>query len=117
MQHLLDRLLGQQQFDLVQVEDIGLGIYRYQKQVPSVLTDHEVLTSDLNDHHDWQRFQPAIWGQFDRIQVFTPRDAAAVRTIAPDLADRVRINPFGVDIPPEPDPHQEEPDTVVFVGV
>jgi polysaccharide biosynthesis protein PslH len=116
MQHLLDRLLGQQRFDLLQVENIGFGQYRYRTQIPSILTEHEVARSLSDNGDDWQQHQPTLWRQFDRLQVFTPHDAAEMRRVVPELADRVRINPFGIDIPAETDPSSEEPSTVVFVG-
>jgi glycosyltransferase involved in cell wall biosynthesis len=39
-----------------------------------------------------------------------------IQTMAPELAGRVRINPFGIDVPSESDHTREEPGTVVFVG-
>jgi glycosyltransferase involved in cell wall biosynthesis len=116
MQHLLDHLLDQQGFDLIHVEDIGTGNYRYQKRIPSVLTEREVGRSLPGCGREWQQVQPTIWREFDRIQVFTPHDAAAIQAVAPELFDRVRINPFGIDIPEEADSRLEEPDTTVFVG-
>jgi glycosyltransferase involved in cell wall biosynthesis len=116
MQRLLDNLLAQQYFDVVQAENVGFGNYRFETRIPSVLTEHEVGRSLRGDCEEWQQYQPAMWRQFERIQVFTPRDAAMVRAVAPELADRVRINPFGVDIPHEADYQQEEPGTVAFVG-
>jgi glycosyltransferase involved in cell wall biosynthesis len=134
MQRLLDRLLSTQQFDLLQIEDNAMGNYRYQTQIPAVLTEHEVrstVPSERRDgwkanwiqgalseaeRHRWQQYQLTIWGRFDRIQVFTPRDAAVIRTLAPQLGDRIRINPFGVEMPAEAAPTREETGTIVFVG-
>ena len=104
MQYLLNDLLAQQYFDVIQVENIGFGNYRFETRIPSVLTEHEVGRSLPGYSGEWQQVQPAIWRQFDCIQVFTPRDAAAIRAVAPELAERVRINPFGIDIPEEADP-------------
>ena len=64
----------------------------------------------------WRRYQPAVWRDFDRIQVFTPQDAKVVRSLAPELAERVRVNPFGIDVPKQVDPGREESGMVVFVG-
>jgi glycosyltransferase involved in cell wall biosynthesis len=116
MQRLLNHLLATQDFDVVQVENSGFGNYRIETTLPSVLTELEVGRSLPGDENDWKQVQPAIWRQFNRIQVFTPRDAAEIRAVAPELSDRVRINPFGIDIPEEADPGLEEPGTVVFVG-
>lgn len=105
---LLDRLIEQQRFDLLQVEDIGLGTFSYTSPIPSILVEHEV--------RDGKHFQAPIWRQFDRIQVFTNRDGAALCDAAPDLSNRVSINPFGVEVPEPTEIQREEPDTVLFVG-
>ena len=134
MQRLLDRLLAETPFDLVQVEDNAMGSYIYRTQTPTVLTEHEVRLPSpidrygrwrtscvqrvLNDaeRRRWRGYQPAVWRRFDRIQVFTRRDAAAIETMAPEVASRVRVNPFGVEPLVKADPSREEKDTVVFVG-
>jgi len=116
MQRLLDNTLARQHFDVIQAENTGFGNYRIETTIPSVITEHDVGRCLPGLGKEWKQVQPAIWRQFDRIQVFTPRDAAAIRALAPQLADRVRINPFGIDIPEATDPGLEEPDTVVFVG-
>src|SRR5215217_1019638 len=134
MQHRLDRLLSEKQFDLLQVEDNAMANYHYRTRIPSILTEHEVRTPLPSDRQPdarttwtqqvlregewrrWQKYQPAVWCRFDRIQVFTPHDATMINAISPELAGRVRINPFGMDVPPESDPTREEPGTVVFVG-
>jgi glycosyltransferase involved in cell wall biosynthesis len=64
----------------------------------------------------WQRYQEKVWRQFDRIQVFTRRDAEAIGRIAPHLADRVRVNPFGIHLPPQPDPGKQVEGQLLFVG-
>ena len=116
MQHRIDRLLERQQFDLVHVESIGFGNYRFGPLVPSVLTEHEVGRVHEKRGIHWRAFQPTIWKQFDRIQVFTSRDAETVRMLVPELADRVRVNPFGIDIGMQVDPRREDPNSIVFVG-
>ena len=116
MQGRIDRLIAQQRFDLVHVESIGFGNYNFGSHLPSVLTEHEVGRRQDAALHDERTRQPSTWKQFDRIQVFTPRDAGALRLRAPELAARVRVNPFGIDIPPKADPEREHPNTVVFVG-
>ena len=134
MQHRLDQLLRERQFDLLQVEDNAMGNYHYRTQIPSILTEHEVRSTLPSDRHNgerttwiqqffseaerrrWGKYQPTVWRRFNRIQVFTPRDAAAIQAMTPELAERLRINPFGVEVPKEVDPRCEEPGTVVFVG-
>jgi glycosyltransferase involved in cell wall biosynthesis len=48
--------------------------------------------------------------------VFTDRDARAIAAIAPDVAARVRVNPFGCIAPREADPANENPGSILFVG-
>jgi glycosyltransferase involved in cell wall biosynthesis len=133
MQHILHRLMSETAFDLIQVEDNAMGNYGYQPGLPKVLTEHEVRVTPLAGPADgsanrlrralrqaegrrWQRFQPAIWRRFDSLQVFTPRDAAAVQAMAPDLSTRLRINPFGVELAPAVNPRDEADGAVLFVG-
>jgi len=134
MQLLLDRLLTGRRFDMLQVEDVAMGAYRFPGRAPCVLTEHEVRATRPADAYDrwrspalqwaaeaadwrrWQRFQPAVWRRFDRVQVFTSRDAAAVGHLAPDIAARVRVNPFGVALPKAADPGLEELNHLLFVG-
>ena len=134
LQDILDRLLAEERFDLVSVEDNSMGIYRYRTGLPIFLTEHEVRQSrPVNwrglsggeavhwalaelDWKRWQRYQKNVWKQFDRIQVFTRRDAEAIGQIAPDLANRVRVNPFGIHLPPQPDPGKEVDGELLFVG-
>ena len=133
LQHLLDRTL-QERFDVVTAEDNAMGMYRYHTASPKLLTEMEVRRPRAIDwagrskaswrqwafqEADWRRWAPyqqAIWRQFDRIQVFTTRDAAAIGRIAPTLVGRVRVNPFGLDLPPAADPAREDNATIVFVG-
>jgi glycosyltransferase involved in cell wall biosynthesis len=134
LQRILDQLLSEERFDLVSVEDNSMGIYRYRTDLPTFITEHEVRQArpvnwrgyeDKNwihwalgelDWMRWQRYQEKVWRQFDRIQVFTRRDAEAIGRIAPHLADRVRVNPFGIHLPPQPDPGKQVEGQLLFVG-
>ena len=53
------------------------------------------------------RFQRRAWGRFDRVQVFSRRDAETVSEQEPAVAGRVRVNPFGIVLPPAADPAAE----------
>jgi glycosyltransferase involved in cell wall biosynthesis len=64
----------------------------------------------------WPRYQRTIWRRFDRIQTFSKRDADAIGVIAPDLANRVRVNPFGISLPILSASEQQEPGSLLFVG-
>jgi glycosyltransferase involved in cell wall biosynthesis len=68
------------------------------------------------DWRRWRRFQPEAWRRFDRVQVFSRRDADAVAELAPEVAPRLRVNPFGLVLPPRADPAREAAGTILFVG-
>jgi glycosyltransferase involved in cell wall biosynthesis len=136
MQRLLTELLAEHAFDVLDVHDnqAAMGRYQYAARIPSVLIEHEVRDAEDNsvtelpksgwvetrirevDRQRSRRFQPVVWRRFDRVQVFTSRDANTVRTVTPELSDRVRVNPFGVDLPRACDPSDEDPNLLVFVG-
>jgi glycosyltransferase involved in cell wall biosynthesis len=113
---VIDRLLAREPFDVIHAENVGVGTFRYPETMPKVLTEQEVGRHGSAASDDWTAIQPVIWKPFDRVQVFTPRDAALLRSVAPAFSDRVRVNPFGIDLPPAPDPAREDPESVVFVG-
>jgi glycosyltransferase involved in cell wall biosynthesis len=134
IQGILDRLAAERDFDVVAIEDSAMSVFRYPAGVPTVFTHHEVLrprpvkwaagpTSNWPgwafgelDWRRWARFQPEAWRRFDRVQVFSQRDAEQVAELAPDVAPRVRVDPFGLVLPPRADPAREVPGTILFVG-
>lgn len=134
VQHLLDRLLTEQRFDLIVVEDNAMGVYHYRTKTPCIFTEHEVRRARPVNWHmgspadwlcwafretdwkRWQRYQPAVWRRFDRIQTFTDQDAKAIRVLVPELASRVRVNPFGIVLPAVVDPAKQDDHSVLFVG-
>jgi glycosyltransferase involved in cell wall biosynthesis len=134
IQRILDRLGAERSFDVVAVEDSAMSVFRYPPGLPSVFTHHEVLRSRPVDWHPgpprrwpgwafgeldwrrWARFQPEAWRHFDRVQVFSQRDAEQVAALAPDVMERVRVDPFGLVLPPRADPAREVPGTILFVG-
>ena len=134
VQAILRRLLAERSFELVIVEDNAMGIYQYDTTAPVIFTAHEVRRPRPIDRRagaasnwlrwafdeaDWQRwrtYQSSVWRRFDRIQVFTSRDAQAVVALAPDLAERVRVNPFGIELPAPLGADLEETGHVLFVG-
>lgn len=115
-QAVIDGVLAAGQIDLIQAESIGVGSFRYPSSIRKVLTEHEVGRFSSSASDAWRSRQPTIWEPFDRIQVFTARDQVAVLSAAPALKERVRINPFGIDLPAAADVRRVEPDCVVFVG-
>ena len=120
--------------DVVAVEDNAMGVYRYRTQTPIVLTEHEVRrprpfdwrsilqTRDVGrliaelDWQRWRSYQKRVWEAGDRIQVFTPRDAHAIQEVAPELAGRLRVNPFGIDLPARSKFEREDGESLRFVG-
>jgi len=115
----LDAAASDSRFDLVHVEDSAMGQYRLPAGVPAVLTEQDVRAGDEGPALQaarWHRYQAGVWRRFDRLQVYTARDAAGIRRLAPDLAGRVRVNPFGVTLEAAAAPGVEQEDEVVFVG-
>lgn len=134
IQRILDRLSAEREFDVVAVEDSAMSVFRYPAGTPTVFTHHEVLRPRPVDWHPgtprewpgwafgeldwrrWARFQPEAWRRFDRVQVFSRRDADTVTELAPEVAPRLRVNPFGLVLPPRANPAREAAGTVLFVG-
>jgi polysaccharide biosynthesis protein PslH len=134
VQDTVDRVNASRKFDVAAVDDNSMAIFRLPSQLPTVLTEHEVRRARAVDWRtgppadwahwafreaDWRRwpeYQRSAWRRFDRIQVFTQRDADAVVELAPDLLGRVRVTPFGIDVPEAVDPALARPGVVLFVG-
>jgi glycosyltransferase involved in cell wall biosynthesis len=134
VQPLLDRLLAEREFDVIAVEDNPMAVLRFPAGVPVVFTEHEAIRAPADqwrasrlrerplaalrarDWRRWEGFLPRAWERFDLLQVFCEADAAAVRRRAPALAERVRVNPYGMILPPAADPARETPGTVLFTG-
>lgn len=134
IQRIVDRLAAERDFDVIAVEDSSMSVFRYPAGTPTVFTHHEVLLpgaagSDAAaprswqrrvlgelDRRRWQGFQRRAWRRFDLVQVFSRRDAEAIGSLAPELAERVRVNPFGLVLPPACDPAREVEGVLLFAG-
>jgi polysaccharide biosynthesis protein PslH len=132
VQPVLDRLLAEREFDVAAVEDDAMGVYSFGERVPAVLTVHELgrtpplaASGRLRRLHDllaqidwrrWPRYQHAVCRRFAMLAVFTEADRARVAALDPSLAERVRVTPFGIELPALPDVDVEEPDSLVFAG-
>ena len=133
IQDAIDELAARRRFDVAAIEDSSMSVFRLPAAVPGVLTEHEVRRprpfswrrggtswpASMQREIDWRRwpgFQRAAWARFDRVQVFGSRDAEAIAALAPGVGPRVRVNPFGIDLPPPADPSREVPGTILFVG-
>jgi glycosyltransferase involved in cell wall biosynthesis len=130
MQATLDRL-ATTRYDIVHVVDNAMAQYRRPRSSATVLSEYEVrLTTDdavvgaeampsrrarEAERERWQRYQSRVWNAFDRVQVFTERDAATVRDVA-RCANRVVVNPFGVDLPELVSDREMVAGNLVFVG-
>jgi polysaccharide biosynthesis protein PslH len=134
VQPTLDRLAADRSFDVVAVEEDLMSVLRFPPGVPTVLTEHEAFQAPasswraprlrerpeqllrVRDWRRWARFQQAAWERADLIQVYSESDAAEIGERSPQMAERVRVNPFGL-VPPTPaDPARVEPNTVLFAG-
>jgi glycosyltransferase involved in cell wall biosynthesis len=134
LQSVLDRLLAERSFDVVALEDNAAAVYRVDGAAPVVFTEHEVrrprplrrpsgplrrrpieALSEL-DWRRWPGYHRSTWSRFDLIQVFTERDAEGVRTVAPEVGERVRVNPFGLELPVPLPPAAAASRELVFVG-
>jgi glycosyltransferase involved in cell wall biosynthesis len=133
LQHLLNMVVAAHDPHLILVEDNAVGMYRYPSVIPTVFTEHEVrrprrarwpggigrglMLGALRerDWHHWAGYQTAVWRRFLHIQVFTPRDRAVMSALAPELSDRIAVNPFGVRVPAAP-LDGDEANTIVFAA-
>ncbi len=133
MQGVIDRVATGAAFDVVLAEDNAVGVYRLPSHTLRILTEHEVRrprrvaappTSPRVwpawafrevDWRRWPSYHRAVWGEFDIVQVFTERDAEVARSIAPEFADRLHVNPFSVPLPSSAG-EAGDPDTIAFLG-
>jgi polysaccharide biosynthesis protein PslH len=134
VQPLIDRVAAARSFDVVAVEDNPMAVLRFPPGVPVVFTEHEAIRAPADqwrapggrerlrralrarDWRRWDAFLPEVWERFGLLQVFCEADAEAVRRLAPALAARVRVNPYGMVLPPATDPSRALADTVLFTG-
>lgn len=134
LQRAIDEAAAKHDFDVVAVEDSAMSVFRYPGGVATVFTHHEVLRprpvrwcpggpghwpgwafGEL-DWRRWHHFQRQAWNRFDLVQVFSRRDAETIADLAPEAAARVRVDPFGLVLPPAADPARERPGAILFVG-
>jgi glycosyltransferase involved in cell wall biosynthesis len=134
IQEVLDRVVARESFDVIAVDDSAMTVFRFPAGVPTVYTHYEVLRPRPVhwrpgppwrwpgwafreiDWRRWAGFQRRACQGFDRIQVFCGRDGEALASLVPEVAERVRVNPFGLVLSPRADPALEVPGTVLFVG-
>ncbi len=127
-QRIIDRVLREQRFDVIAVEDDAAAVYDFGADVPAVLTQCEVgrslpsatgsrLADALleRDFRRWPRYQRETSRLFRFVLVFSTRDREELVALDPGLRDRIRVTPFGVDIPELAD-GGIVPDTLMFAG-
>jgi glycosyltransferase involved in cell wall biosynthesis len=133
VQPAIDRVAGDG-FDVVALEEDLMSVLRLPAGVPTVLTEHEAVQAPaagwraprLRDRPEralrqadwgrWDAFRREAWRRATLVQVYSRGDADAIARREPELAERVRINPFGLALPPACDPAEEQPGTVLFAG-
>jgi polysaccharide biosynthesis protein PslH len=134
LQPVLDRAVAGKRFDVVAIEDSVMSVFELPAGVPTVLTEHEAERAEPDAWRggplrerplrelqavDWRRvdgFQRRAWRRFDLLQVFSESDAAEVRRREPGVAGKLRVNPFGMELPAAADPAAEEEDLILFTG-
>ncbi len=122
-------------FDVISQEDSATGWLGLPAGVPTVFTEYEVRRrrpvawNELGGPGNWGRwafseqewgrwpsFQRRLWRRFALLQTFTTKDADSVRELDPVVSDRIRVNPFGVELPPPGAEAAEVPGTLLFTG-
>jgi glycosyltransferase involved in cell wall biosynthesis len=134
VQPLLDRLLAQRRFDLIALEDNSFSVLRLPAATPLVLTEHEAVRAapggtgpvpltarpvtalEARDWRRWASFQPRAWEGAELVQVYSRGDAGRIAARAPSLAARVRVDPYGIELPAASEPHPETGETILFTG-
>ena len=134
LQPLLEGLARSRSFDVIAAEDNPLAILRFPAGVARVLTEHEAVRAPAEEWRaartferplralrarDWRRWDsylPQAWRRFDLLQVYCEGDASAVCRQAPQMRGKVRVNPFGIELPEPLDRAREQPDTILFTG-
>ncbi len=108
--------------------------YRLPAGVPSLLTEHEVLRPRPIDWHPGAPRGLARLGirrarlaqaaalpaaglaRLRPCPGLQPPRRRAIAELAPEVAARVRVSPFGLTLPAAADPAREQPDSLLFVG-
>jgi polysaccharide biosynthesis protein PslH len=134
VQAAVDRAAADGPFDVVALEEDLMAVLRLPAGVPVVLTEHEAIQAPASgwranrlrerpemwlrrrDWGRWPSFRQEAWRRSDLVQVYSRGDAAAIAGAEPSLASRVRVDPFGLVLPPAADPAAEEPGTLLFTG-
>jgi glycosyltransferase involved in cell wall biosynthesis len=134
VQRLLDALLREKTLDVVHVNDSAMAGYALDTRAPKLLVEIEARARraidwtgwlrgnwyrgimDEADWHFWPAHQRRVWRGFDRIEAFTRRDVETIARLAPELAPRLHVNPFGIELPAAADPSLEEEGAIAFVG-
>ncbi len=132
LQVLLDGLLETRTFDLLVAEDDAMANLELRGALPAVLTIGELgrargratrgpLAALWNlvawiDWRRWPHYQLTASRRFTLIVVFTEADRERVSVLDRRLGDRVRVAPFGIELPPPSDPALEQEDLLLFAG-
>ncbi|MDQ2630933.1 MAG: glycosyltransferase family 4 protein [Actinomycetota bacterium] len=134
VQAMVDRAAAEGPFDVVALEEDLMSVLRLPTGAPVVLTEHEAFQASekgwkamrlrerpemwlrRRDWARWAEFRRSAWERADLVQVYSDGDAEAIAGAAPELASRVRVNPFGLVPPAAADPAAEAAGTILFSG-
>ena len=118
IQAILDRLARSRSFDVAVVEDSAMSGFRLPRRradaadrargsaparrstgIPAAPRNWPGWAFGELDWRKRPRFQRDAWRRFDRVLAFGRRDAATIAELAPEVAARVRVSPFGLALP------------------
>jgi sugar transferase (PEP-CTERM/EpsH1 system associated) len=133
MQALIDRLMAEQSFDIVQIESSQLGGYRFRSGPQIVLDEHNIEYELLGrmvrserqpvrrlynalEYVKFRREERRCWQRVDACLFTSERECELVRRRLPHQA--IAVAPNGVDIDDfRPQEVAIDPDSLVFTGL
>jgi glycosyltransferase involved in cell wall biosynthesis len=132
MQRAIDDVCSAGNFDVIQVESSVLCTFRFPRETPLVIDEHNIESELLQrmcegerslprrvfnrvEYARFRRFEQACWRRADGCVVTSEREVAAVRSCAPDTPLAVVPNAVDLDYF-APSGTSVEPHTVIFSG-
>jgi len=133
MQTTLNRLLGENRFDIIQAESSQIAGFDFGRDVPLILDEHNLeyellyrlylgersLGRRLYNWAEYQKFhreETECWRRADGCLLTSAREHTEVKRLLPDKP--AMVIPNGVDIEfYQPTPTPPQPDSLVFTGL